>query len=458
MKKILLGLLVIGAAIFTMYSCEKTETTVAKQEVSFDLAGLPDQTLGKKSGIENDTIYENDSNYPACSQEAVDHVDIIIDDTTYTVGMTALSPSQTEVIQLEPGTHTLEAINVYDDNNNLIYIMPSNTSIEVTEAGLIGVPLQLDLKSWTKNKINVDVVCWHEYKHKVYTWGWTELKYYQMKHLCFFGDVCTKYYEDFGQNQYDFPATFTIDYTYTLNGNTISKSYTSNGVKPLCIDYLDDELNPENLTYTLSLETPTGPLVLDANVAVPEGAWSGDGSWAGDDGIYLFNVGKCGTNVDRQFAPYQPLPSTVTFKITGPIYNDGYIDLTIVDVPNDPTPDIYTGAKLPSWCIAKTRTIQRNTNYPADVYSSLYPENMPSSYSGLPWDKLNWILNNKDAYTPQEIQAAIWHYTDGDAATTLSDLADAQAGYIPPVGGYSIVILDPSDTDSIQILVVRIDP
>jgi len=459
----LIPLLIVG--VLTFQSCEKTTGKQKTYDVSFDLAGLPKVTstdLNKRNGKEDPIeVGVNESGYPECSTEAVAYVIVTIDGVEYKLGMTALSPSQTEVVQLAAGSYTLEGVDVYDQYDNLIYVAPSTASIEVTEAGLLGVPMKLTFEEWTKTKVNVDVVCWHEYSHKVYTWGWLELKYYEIKHLCFFGDVCTKFYENFGQTQYDFPAEFDVAWQYELNGQLVQDTLTSDGSGPICISYLDDVLAPENLTYSLILHTPTGDLVLVEDVPVPDGAWSGDGSWAGEDGIYLFNVGNCGTDVDGQFAPYDPLPSTVSFKLTGSLYNDGYIDMVFTDVPSGATAEIYTGAVVPSWCVDKYNHIAKNTVYQANVYSSLYPGNMPSAYSSVPWNKLNYIINNIGSYTPQQVQAAIWHFTDGTSANALSVAADNNASYMPPVGGRAIVVIDAiegANVKTIQLMVVTVDP
>jgi hypothetical protein len=161
MKNFIRGLLLSTLILIGITSCVKTDEGNQSKvsEVSFNLDGLPSASLSKKGTT--DFVATNVSDYPNCSEENVGHVELVIDGVEYSVGMTSLESSQTEVIKLESGTYVLESLEVYDINDELIYVMPSNTSIEVTEAGLSGVPKPLVIKDWEKKKVDVDVVCWH---------------------------------------------------------------------------------------------------------------------------------------------------------------------------------------------------------------------------------------------------------------------------------------------------------
>jgi hypothetical protein len=74
--------------------------------------------------------------------------------------------------------------------------------------------------------------------------------------------------------------------------------------------------------------------------------------------------------------------------------------------------------------------------------------NLPLSYQGVPWDKVNYLLNHK-AGTAQEVQAALWLLTW--ASSTFPVTAAAQAmyddaianggGFVPAPGQVVAVIL-----------------
>jgi hypothetical protein len=70
----------------------------------------------------------------------------------------------------------------------------------------------------------------------------------------------------------------------------------------------------------------------------------------------------------------------------------------------------------PAWCVDPNHVMKSNTDYyPVDLYSS-YDANMPAHFSDPDWDKVNYIINNKQG-TVADIQQAIWHFVDGVGGT-----------------------------------------
>lgn len=130
--------------------------------------------------------------------------------------------------------------------------------------------------------------------------------------------------------------------------------------------------------------------------------------------------------------------------------SNSYFDITLSGVPVgfDVTNRVYLG-----WCIDIGVTHPRGSTFAVMLYSSCDPPTSPS-LDGYEWDKINYILNNKGAATPTEIQEAIWDYInlDGPYATTnagaIALIAAAEAGgdgFVPGPGDVVAVILIPED-------------
>lgn len=64
------------------------------------------------------------------------------------------------------------------------------------------------------------------------------------------------------------------------------------------------------------------------------------------------------------------------------------------------------------------------------------------------WPKINWIINNRNGYTRDQVQDAIWHYTNGKEVTRkakelVNDADCYAANYCPEVGKKFVVLLTP---------------
>jgi hypothetical protein len=486
--------LVALVLVLAFSSCEKQQPQSSKIDVSFDIADLT-SGLSKKGALETgDPSAQNIEKYPECTELTTDYVIVTIDGVAYTLEMTSLPNSQTEVVQLDADApNEVQSLVVFSsEQKDPIYIAPKNTSLEVTEGGLTGVPFTINTEAWNKEAIHVDVVCWHPYTYKPYTWNWFQIDYHQVKSICFFGDVCTKFYEEFGAEGYDFPAAFTVALTYQNSAgawitNTLSTNDDENFVNengPLCISYLDDLMKDEHATYTLTLNTPTGDVVLDENVAIAEGTWSEEGKsdgFGGMDGIYLFNVGECGIDEEGQFASYLPLPTTAKMKV-GVNSSDDY-NITI----SENGEDLHMLAGISgtqAWCLDHAVNIHANQVYTARVFSSLDLAKLAADpnitqprkdrFSSFPWGAINYMINNLDelplGLTPADLQHAFWYISNGyqnvlpAVKAKIDEWKDSsnpnnKLSWKPKVGDDAVVFLIPDQKDkAIQAFGVRIDP
>jgi len=91
------------------------------------------------------------------------------------------------------------------------------------------------------------------------------------------------------------------------------------------------------------------------------------------------------------------------------VYGTGmsYFDTFLSDVPNGF--DVVNGHYL-GWCSQKWVFIDRGVPYSVMLYSS-YDPSMPAPFQDNDWDKINYILNNKQGDWIN-IQDAIWYYLD----------------------------------------------
>ena len=476
MKKLLL----LSALFIMLISCnnESGEPTLQQNalvDVTFDFEQLGEKFSQDKSvaakwdyGTKNDGTKQD---YPTCTEDAGEYVSVTIDGQKYDVQFTSLG-SQTEVLQLQANSpNIISELIVYNAKGEEIYEMPQVGSKEVEEGGLTGVPYDLDLQGFTKSKVNVDVVCWNDYSYQVLTWQWYQITYYQINTLCFFGDVCTKFYEEFhagesvyaGQQYdgYDFPAIFTVN--IYKDGNLVSKKSNADwkGVgAPLCIEYLDNPLIDEDFEYEIVFVS-----LNDVEEVLYRGDFEdGDKNFGGQDGLLNFTVGNCDSNgnndVEFAFPAVLPLPESISFKLTGPLYSNGYANLEVTGVTGNYalTNGVYAG-----WCGAKNDLISLGKVYTAKIYSSLGGDVLPERYSAYNLEALNWIVNNSDGYTNQQIQNAIWYITDAyGAGNSLSTQALLQTGYKPKVGDWAVVLIDADEEEGVksdlQLFIVRVDP
>jgi hypothetical protein len=126
---------------------------------------------------------------------------------------------------------------------------------------------------------------------------------------------------------------------------------------------------------------------------------------------------------------------------------NGTVSTTLGGVPDgfDVTNGTYIG-----WCAEDNHQPNAPAGTLVTLLDSTDMANLPATYQGVPWDKVNYLLNNK-AGTTADVQQALWLLTgtfDGTfgpitaAAQAMFDDADANgAGFVPGPGGIVAVIL-----------------
>jgi hypothetical protein len=175
--------------------------------------------------------------------------------------------------------------------------------------------------------------------------------------------------------------------------------------------------------------------------------------------------------------PFPNLPPTPVTITQGPLTIYTYpFDSTLSGVPAgyDVANGVYVG-----WCVDLVGIVTRGgPGYEVMLYSSLTP---PAEVASIPWDMINYIINNKQG-TGTDVQEAIWYFVNGGAWPTLAELpgwpfatppsaaasamvADALAngvGFVPGPGELLAVICLPTDVTAqdtiIELTVPQLAP
>jgi len=113
-----------------------------------------------------------------------------------------------------------------------------------------------------------------------------------------------------------------------------------------------------------------------------------------------------------------------------------WFDFTLSDVVPADVYDVENGI-YHGWCVDKDLEMSRGVNHPVILRSSLDTD-LPNGLSNLPWNEINYIINNKGDTSRNNVQMAIWFFTDGldltgyDDAQALVDDANENGGdFIP---------------------------
>lgn len=104
----------------------------------------------------------------------------------------------------------------------------------------------------------------------------------------------------------------------------------------------------------------------------------------------------------------------------------------VYDVENG----IYHG-----WCVDKDLEMSRGVNHQVYLMSSLEPD-LPNGFGSITaWNEINYIINHRDDYSRNNVQIAIWYFTDGvnlsgydDAQAIVDDANENGGDFIPQTG------------------------
>ncbi|MBU1023615.1 hypothetical protein KKB99_04915 [bacterium] len=196
----------------------------------------------------------------------------------------------------------------------------------------------------------------------------------------------------------------------------------------------------------------------DGEIIQEETAWGqgyqfNDGrSWA----MYFRHTIQCCCE-DLNLPPDLP-DSLIDFKVG--FGTETYIKHTLWNVPTGyyVTDGVYNG-----WCSDKDNLIYVNRNYKCYLYNSYAPETWPNDVRfAIPWDKINYLMNNRDGFNNDDVQNAIWHYSNGmlvggGAAILVADADANGAGFSPGLDDYIAIIVYVPGPPDVQVTIIQIE-
>lgn len=491
MKKISLfkKLAFVALAAFIAASCNKAPTpandTSTPQDVTFSSPQV------SKSGTKSSAAFKDNLQ--------ISYASIVINGTTYTPAVYYIDGvAYTQAIKLVPGTYTVTQFLMMNDNQTpddpsddvIVSAAPDANS---TYANFVNHPLPFDftVAPFEKNEIDIEILLFTPQEYTEFGFDWFTMSQVTIREQLFFGDISVKHPADYAGSLYenqsnglqvDMPAIFKID-VYRNGAFLISynnESFLGEG-DVLHVAYPDADNSVDHFKFELFILVKSGTSFEYKKFHT----WEFDDAQtipAGSDGVVDFVLGNSNTTTpDLLLPPYQNLPVSCSYKITGgyaPGSMGSYVDAELGSVGAGF--DIANGT-FASWCGDKDYHINVGHLYSMDVYSSLYPDQMPAFAAAQAdnWARVNWIFNHLDNYTGYtwgEVQGAIWIVMNGwtgpsdggvlyDAMSQqMASDSQSHTDFTPLPGGWAAVVFIPQGTDAnqgtpdIQTMFIQVDP
>lgn len=491
LKKLFLAMIIAVVGLFTI-SCQKDQTgpSNGNYDVSFNINSVVQNGLKSTFDINCSTLKADYAMYKMDNGNFITIPVFYVGDVPYT-----------NSIKLSSGIHILNEFIVYSDNNTpndftddiVLSAAPHTSSIY---GQLVQNPLDYTFNVTTdkKNEIQLDVVCYESSTYDNFGFIYFKLNELIVHEQWFFGDFCIKEKADYNNSNYalqpgwvgsgygDVPAIFKVE---VWRGGLLQSTFTNNDVayeygNKVSVSYVDYKNQTDIFEFKLFILVREGT----SFNFVQFKSWTfNDVSniTEGTDGVVDFVLGNCAPESDYVFPPYMNLPASATYTITGfpsTVINGfrGYVDATLSNIPSGY--DIHNGLYA-SNCADHSTLITIGQSYNMTIYSSLYPEKLPTWAQGPKWDKINWLYNHLDyfpGYLWSDVQGAIWLYDNpawnGQATSGMPALSPMMTNmktqmdlygnnYKVPPGGWAAIIFikDPSgNSPTIQTMFIEIDP
>ena len=486
------------AIFFT--GCKKDEPKTQQVNVTFKVTNV--STDGGLKSMNADTII--------CSNHSADYAKITIDGVEQIVGISneANNVIYTNSLKMNEGVHILNEFTLWWDNNTPNTTDDDSVLMAAPHTGAafstyVTNPLNFNITISQFDKIEqpVEVLCYQPTNYQKFGFVYFHLDQVVVREVNIFGDICVKdpqeyegslYAQQTGGLLHDMPAICKVEvwrknslengaWTAWILQETFDNSPFLAEGKPLKVNYGDYLSRTDSIDLRLNILVRKGTGFSYLNFyswkfkdeqVIPQGT----------DGVVDFVLGNCVPSADYIIPPYMNLPATTTYKIVGafaPGSLGGYVDAQLSNIPAGY--ELINGT-YPSSCADHQTLINIGTPYNMDVYSSLYPEKLPTFAKSSKWEKINWLYNHLDyfpGYHWYDVQGFIWLYdtpawngqpeSGMPALTALSQQMKTQAdlygvGYKVPTGGWANVIFIPTGTPAnapsaaIQTMLIQVDP
>ena len=526
--------LVLGTFLYT--SCEKTpvadvnDAEIGEMAFKFD---IPGDSFGKKG------TSPQDGKTPECRDETADYVTIQLEDEDgalmwYTLDLLSLGDGTiTEALKLPAGHYIVKEFYVFSDENGdmdgwypaetpqgdypapdgmeydddvVLYASPYEGSYyDDLFSFTFNVDQPFELLPFEKAENYIDVLCYRPADYKDFGFKHWDYHAFEVREKCFYGDICTKFYDDFANYQSDnnpyfgWPEHYDVHGIFKVvvqnpdrvdeNGDVVPGAVTSasnydwvtpsDSIKPICVEYLDDlEVDGETYNFEIFVYWPDGSVTSEVTGTFTD---ENPNPFGGEDGVFTWQIGDCthpSADIEVILPAWIGLPdqanASIQWKLPNPVHpNYSAFDVTINSVTGG-VPALYPEEfeNLPNtiggYCGDLNHTIASST-FDFDLYSSLDVPAMPIMYQGYNWNALNWLINQDEAILAsaaegEELQAIIWMIIHGTDATTLgkidgyldlnstevlalvplaNDIVNNHSGFTPRTGDWSIVLFDP---------------
>ncbi len=452
-------------------SCQKTDNTEPS-----------DENQGVSFALNTGTSFKTSD----CFNKQADYVKIVISSTEYKVDVFYIdNKPYTNTIKLDEGGHTLTEFMLMDDNNT-----PDNTDDDVLIAATphegsefasyIEQPLDISftVEAFKKTELGITVLCYQESEYSSFGFVYFGIGLAVVREQFFFGDFCVCRLEDYEGSLYanqssglqlDMPAIAKIEvWNNGVKTDEFNNEPWFGEGQALKVRYLDVMNHADNFEFKLFILVRQGT---EFNyVHFHSWTFSDDEIIEnGDDGLVEFVLGNCMPNADLVLAPWMNIPPEATYTITGwdPATSNSYVEVTLSDIPEGY--EIVNGV-YPSSCADHSTGIFIGLPYEMDVYSSLYPDQLPAFAQSDKWEKINWLYNHLDWYPNHEwydIQGFIWLYDnpawDGLSNGTMPALTeltqqmkkDADTygiDYKVPLGGSYVIVFIPPGSENVPLI------
>lgn len=205
MKNSILTTALLTGLICMCFSCSDNKeslTEMDQEKTSLSFAAVLNDLISEKAAVK-----QQQGSLPECSENAPAFVDVVVSLDGEPVAGTFQEPLRLQVsqneqgtyftledpeLELEPDIYSLEYFSVLDAALQVIWLAPREKPGEENFGGLVDspLPLEIDLRAFTKKYVNVDVLCFDDRVVNEYGYLFFDLETSQAIEFCVFGNYC----------------------------------------------------------------------------------------------------------------------------------------------------------------------------------------------------------------------------------------------------------------------------